>query len=139
MAFSLSMDFVEDGFAVLPSALSGSQYESAVRSIQGASDDRVGSRALLSEAWCRALAQSLRLHRALARLLAGECRRRAVHAVREVTAKELASHSTRCAACPALRVRATPVAGGIGVERGHLTQWLYERVFERAMGPRVRD
>jgi hypothetical protein len=45
------MDFVENGFAVLPSVLSGAQCESAVRSIQGATDDRVGSRALLSEAW----------------------------------------------------------------------------------------
>ena len=63
------MDFVENGFAVLPSLLSGSQCESAARSIQGAADDRVGARALLSEAWCRTLARSLRLHRALARLL----------------------------------------------------------------------
>jgi len=63
------MDFVENGFAVLPSVLSGSQCESAARSIQGAADDRVGSRALLSEAWCRTLARSLCLHPALARLL----------------------------------------------------------------------
>jgi ectoine hydroxylase-related dioxygenase (phytanoyl-CoA dioxygenase family) len=63
------MDFVENGFAVLPTVLSGPQCESAVRSIQGAADDRVGSRALLSEAWCRTLARSLCLHPALARLL----------------------------------------------------------------------
>lgn len=63
------MNFVENGFAVLPAVLSGSQCESAVGSIQGAADDRVGSRALLSEVWCRTLARSLRLHRALATLL----------------------------------------------------------------------
>jgi hypothetical protein len=65
----IAMDFVENGFAVLPSVLSGSQCESAVGSIQVAADDSVGSRALLSEAWCRTLARSLRLHRAVARLL----------------------------------------------------------------------
>lgn len=61
--------FTTQGFALLPQVLSAAECESAASRIAAVSADSAGTRSLLPQAWCQALAQKIRRHPSLAPLV----------------------------------------------------------------------
>lgn len=61
--------FAAKGFAVVSEILSADECESAGSRLADVSPDSAGTRSLLSQAWCRALAENLHRHPSLAPLL----------------------------------------------------------------------
>lgn len=57
------------GFALVPQLLDGGECEAVGQLLAGAQTGRAGTRALLSQPWCRALTKRLSCHAALAALL----------------------------------------------------------------------
>lgn len=62
-------EFEANGFALVPEVLSHAECESLTSRLAGVPSDSAGTRSLLSQDWCRALAATLRRHPALAPLL----------------------------------------------------------------------
>jgi hypothetical protein len=61
--------FTAQGFALIPQVLGAAECESVASRLSGVSPDSAGTRCLLSQAWCQALAATLRRHPSLAPLL----------------------------------------------------------------------
>lgn len=61
--------FTTQGFALVPQVLGGAECESVASRLAGVSPDSAGTRGLLSQAWCQALAASLHRHPLLAPLV----------------------------------------------------------------------
>lgn len=61
--------FTTQGFALVPQVLSTAECESVASRLAGVSPDSAGTRGLLSQAWCQALAATIRRHPSLAPLL----------------------------------------------------------------------
>jgi ectoine hydroxylase-related dioxygenase (phytanoyl-CoA dioxygenase family) len=54
--------FIRDGFAVIPTVLNESQCDAITAVVGSYSSDSPGTRSLLAQDWCRALASTLRAH-----------------------------------------------------------------------------
>lgn len=65
--------FTTQGFALVPQVLGPAECESVASRLAGAPPDSAGTRGLLSQAWCQALAATLRRHPSLAPLLPADC------------------------------------------------------------------
>lgn len=61
--------FASEGFLLLPDVLAAAQCDALAQRLRPAPAGKAGSRSLLSQPWCRALAGQLRSHAALAPLL----------------------------------------------------------------------
>jgi hypothetical protein len=64
-----SHEFASQGFALVPQVLTDAECESVAAKLAGASPGSAGTRSLLSQDWCQALAATLRKHPLLAPLL----------------------------------------------------------------------
>ncbi|MEO7885907.1 MAG: phytanoyl-CoA dioxygenase family protein [Polaromonas sp.] len=61
--------FTTQGFALVPQVLTAAQCESAAARLAGIAANSAGTRCLLAEAWCQALAAKVRRHPSLAPLV----------------------------------------------------------------------
>ncbi|WP_431097894.1 phytanoyl-CoA dioxygenase family protein [Polaromonas aquatica] len=61
--------FTTQGFALVPQVLTATQCEAAASRLAGMSTNSAGTRCLLSEAWCQALAARVRRHASMAPLV----------------------------------------------------------------------
>jgi hypothetical protein len=61
--------FTSQGFALVPQVLTAAECEAAASRIAAVSADSAGTRSLLSQAWCQALAATIRRHPSLAPLV----------------------------------------------------------------------
>lgn len=59
--------FTTQGFALVPQVLTASECETVGSRLAGVSADSAGTRCLLSQAWCQALAATVRSHPSVAR------------------------------------------------------------------------
>ena len=64
--------FDQDGYFVVPGVLSDAECSAAAARVQLADPAAGGTRCLLSQPWCAALAASLRAHPALRALIAAD-------------------------------------------------------------------
>jgi hypothetical protein len=64
-----SSAFMTQGYALVPQVLTAAECESVASRLAGASPGSAGTRGLLSQPWCQALAATLRRHPSLAPLL----------------------------------------------------------------------
>lgn len=65
-------DFLRDGFAVVPNVLSALQSEAAAAAVGAIAADGPGTRCLLDQDWCRALAADMRAHPGIKAVLADD-------------------------------------------------------------------
>jgi ectoine hydroxylase-related dioxygenase (phytanoyl-CoA dioxygenase family) len=66
----VATQFDRDGFVCLPALLSGSECDAVLSNIRPTTGGAAGSRCLLLQTWCAALAQRLQMHPALAAIIA---------------------------------------------------------------------
>src|SRR4051794_8524949 len=68
----LEESFARDGFVIVPEVLSAGECAALAAAVLPAAAPSGGTRCLLSQPWCAALAQRLRGHPALSRLVPAE-------------------------------------------------------------------